>query len=91
VSDETGSGDDEPEWDSSWDMPVGGRRLMTGILGMSVTALVCWPAALSVGAGILATRRRRHRTVAWVGVVLGAVGLIATVVFAVIIATSNSA
>ncbi len=70
------------------DVAVSGRGLLAGLAGMIATAIFCWPAALSVGAAILVSERRRYRRVAWVGVTLGMVGLLITLVVIVKLVTT---
>jgi hypothetical protein len=77
--------------DETWlqeDSPQTRRGLMMGVGGMLAIAIFCWPAAISYGAAILVSDRRRYRAVGWVGVGLGSLGLIVTMVLIVNLATA---
>ena len=70
------------------DEPLRGWPLAGGVAVMVTIAVLIWPAALSYGAAILASPRQRYRTVAKVGIGLGLIGVVVTVVGAVIAAQS---
>lgn len=69
---------------------LSGVSLVWAIIGMAVLSLAFWPAALVLGTVLLFAANRRYRTVGIAGTILGAIGLVLSIVVLVLIVSIGS-